>query len=87
MKFVPMADRNMSVAQIGNRIKMHTVLKGNQVTFETGVKDPGMKLDCLKEKTIGNVILEIMTPDKKNPLFQHFKHDWYHDINIILYSL
>ena len=41
MKFVPMADRNMSkenMTKIGNRIKMHTVMKGNQVTSETGVK-------------------------------------------------
>ena len=72
MKFVPMVDRNVSkenMTKIGNHIKMHTLVKGNQVTFKTGVKDPDMKLDCLKGKTVGELILEIMAPDKKNPLF------------------
>ena len=72
MKFVPMADRNMSkdnVDKIGNRIKMHTAMKGNQVTFDTNIKDPDMTLECLKGQTIGEAVLGIMTPDKKNPLF------------------
>ena len=90
MKFVPMADRNMSkdnVTKIGNRIKMHTTMKGNQVTFETNIKDPDMTLECLKGQTVGEAILGIMTPDNKNPLFRHFKHDWYRDIYKTTYSL
>ena len=90
MKFVPMADRNMSkdnVTKIGNRIKMHTTMKGNQVTFETNIKDPDMTLECLKGQTVGEAVLGIMTPDNKNPLFRHFKHDWYRDINKKTYSL
>lgn len=90
MKFVPMADSKMSkdnVDKIGNRIKMHTTLKGNQVTFDTTIKDPDMKLDCFQGQTVGEAILGIMTPDNKNPLFRHFKTDWYRDIYKTTYSL
>ena len=90
MKFVPMADRNMSsdnVKKIGNRIKMHTTMKGNQVTFDTNLKDPDMMLECLKGQTVGEAVLGIMTPDNKNPLFRHFKQDWYRDISKKTYSL
>ena len=62
-------------------------MKGNQVTFDTNIKDPDMTLKCWKGQTIGEAILEIMTPDKKNLLFCHFKHDWYSDINKTSYSL
>ena len=67
MKFVPMADRNMSkdnVEEIGNQIKMHTVMKGNQVTFDTNIKDPDMTLECLKGQMIGEATFGIMTLDK-----------------------
>ena len=75
MKFVPMADRNMSkdnVAKIGNHIKMHTTMKGNQVTFNTNIKDPDMTLECFKGQTVGEAILGIMTPDNKKPPFSAF---------------
>ena len=61
-----------NVEKIGNGIKMHTVMKGNQVTFDANIKDPDMTLECLKGQTIGEAILSIMTPDKENLLFCHF---------------
>ena len=90
MKFVPMAHRNMSKAnvnKIGKRIKMHTVMKGHQVTFDTTITDPDMELECLKGQTVGEAILNIMTLDNKNPLFRHFKQDWYRDITRRTFSL
>lgn len=90
MKFVPLADRNMSTAnkqKISTRLRMHTTMKGNQVIFPTAIKDPDMTLECLEGKTVGEAVLQIMTKDKKNPLFRHFKKDWHRDIAEKSFSL
>ena len=82
MKFVPLADCNMSAAnkkKISTRQRIHTIMKGNQITSPTLIEDPEMTLECLEGKTVGKVILQIMTKDKgqRNPLFWHFKKDWH----------
>ena len=90
MKFVPHAESNMSDAnkeKIGRRIQAHTMMKANGITFETDIKDPNMKLQCLKGKTFGETILGIMTEDKKNPVFRHFQKDWTFDLHENRYSL
>ena len=46
-----------------------------------------MTLECLQGQTIGEAVLGIMTLDNKNPLFRHFKQDWYRDITRKTYSL
>ena len=51
---------------------MHTTMEGNAKVLRTTIKDPDMQLDYLKEKTLGEAILAIMTPDKTNPIFRHF---------------
>ena len=64
MKFVPHAENNMSDAnkeKIGCIIQAHTMMKANRITFKTDIKDPNMKLGCLKGKTLGETILAIMT--------------------------
>ena len=83
MKFVPLIDRNMSAAnkqKIGDRLTMHTAMKGNAGTTQTDLKDPNMRLECLKGKSIGEVILKIMMPDNKDPVFCHVQKDWHPDI-------
>ena len=53
MKFVPHAENNMSEAnkeKIGRRIQAHTMMKANRITFEMDIKDPDMKLGCLRGK-------------------------------------
>ena len=90
MKFVPLADRKMSAAnkeKISTRLRMHTSMKGNQVTLPNLIKDPDMTMDCLEGKMVGEAILQIMTKDKKNPLFRHFKKDWHRDIDEKSFSL
>ena len=79
MKFVPCAENRMSDSnktKIGRRLIMHTTMKGNAKVLRTTVTDPDMRLECLKEKTLGETILAIMTPDKTNPIFRHFQEDW-----------
>ena len=66
---------------------MHTTMKGNAGTIQTDLKDPNMKLDCLEGKSIGEVILEIMMPDKKDPVFCHVQKDWHPDMATKNYSL
>ena len=55
MKFISHLERNMidsNKAKNGRRAKMHTTMKGNFVMFTMDIKDPTMKLDCFKEKTV-----------------------------------
>ena len=60
---------------------MHTTMKGNAKVIRTTVSDPDMRLECLKDKTSGETILAIMTPDKMNPTFRHFQADWRPHVN------
>ena len=72
MKFVPHAENNMSAKnreKIGERIKMHTVMKRHLVSYDLDIIDPDMELECLEGRTIGEAILKIMTKDNKNPVF------------------
>ena len=64
-------------------------MKGNQITSPTLIEDPEMTLECLEGKTVGKVILQIMTKDKgqRNPLFWHFKKDWHWNIEDQSFSL
>ena len=62
-------------------------MKGNQITFTTTIKDPVIKLDCLKREKIEETVLSIMTKYKRNPLFYNFKADWQKDIKEKSYSL
>ena len=90
MKFVPQAERNMSAAnkqKIGDRLTMHTTMKGQSGTIKTDLKDPNLRPDCLEGKSIGEVILEIMMPDNKDPVFRHVQKDWHPDIDRNNYSL
>ena len=84
MKFVPHAENNMSDVnkeKIGRRVQAHTMMKGGSITFTLDIKDPNMKLSCLKGKSLGETILGIMTKDKKNPVFRHFQKAWTFDIH------
>ena len=90
MKFVPQAEKNMSESnsqKIEKRLTMHTTMKGNASVVPTEIKDPNMKLECLGDKSIGETILEIMMPDRKDPVFRHFQKDWHPDIERRNYSL
>ena len=90
MKFVPQLERNLSESnkqKIAKRLEMHTTMKGNSKTIRTDIKDPNMKIACLNGKSIGEEILEIMMPDKKDPVFRHFRKDWHPDINRRDFSL
>ena len=90
MKFVPQSEKNMSAAnkqKIGQRLKMHTTMKSNTGTIQTDLKDPNMKPECLKGKSIGEAILNIMMPDEKDPVFRHVQKDWHPDVKTKNYSL
>ena len=90
MKFVPHAENNMSSKnreKIGERIKMHTIMKRNLVSYDLDITDPDMELECLEGKTIGEAILQIMTTDKKNPVFRHFQHKWHPDPMVQEYKI
>ena len=90
MKFVPHAENNMSATnreKIGERIKMHTVMKQNLVAYDLDIIDPDMKLECLEGLTIGEAILKIMTNNNKNLVFRHFQHKWHPDPMIKEYKL
>ena len=84
MKFVPCADNRMldlNKTKNGRRVIMHTTMKGNAKVLRMTVKDPDVRLKCLKEKTLGEAILAIMTPDKTNQIFRHFQEDWRPHVN------
>ena len=90
MKFIPHAENNMSAKnreKIGERIKMHMVMKRNLVAYDLDIIDPDMELECLDGLTIGEAILKIMTKDNKNPVFRHFQHKWHPDPMIKEYKL
>ena len=90
MKFVPHAENNMSAnnrEKIGERIKMHTVMKRHLVSYDLDITDPDMEMECLEGKSIGEAILKIMTKDNKNPVFRHFQHKWHPDPMVQEYRL
>ena len=90
MKFVPHTENNMSAKnreKIGERIKMHMLMKRNLEVYDLDISDPNMELECLEGITIGEAILKIMTKDNNNPVFRHFQHKWHPDPMIKEYRL
>lgn len=76
MKFVPQLEKNLSESnkqKISKRLEMHTTMKGNSNVIQMDIKDPNMKIACLNGKSIGEVILDIMMPDKKIPFSDTFR--------------
>ena len=90
MNFFPHTEKNISAKnreKIGERIKIHTVMKRNLEVYDLDITDPDMELECLEGITIGEAILKIMTKDNKNPVFRHFQHKWHPDPMINEYRL
>ena len=60
MKFVPCVENRMSDSnktKIGRWLILHTTKKGNAKVLRMTIKDPAMKLECRKGKTLGEAIL------------------------------
>lgn len=69
---------------INKRMALHIQMKWSNQTIESSIKNPGMKLDCLEGKSIGQAILEYEQEidGQSEPYFRHFSKVWNRDPTI-----
>ena len=66
---------------INRRMALHIQMKWSNQTLETSIRNPGLKLQCLEGKSIGQAILEheIEVDGQHEPYFRHFAKVWNRD--------
>ena len=60
------------------RVRLQIQMNWSKQLMDTQIRDPGEKLDCLNNKTIGEAILacECNVGNQTEPHFRHFSHKW-----------
>ena len=66
---------------INRRMALHIQMKWTNQMIDTTIKNPGLKLPCLKDKSIGHILLEYEheSDGQKEPYFRHFSKVWNRD--------
>ena len=74
---------------INKRMALHIQMKWSNHTIESNIKNPGIKLECLKGQSIGQAILayELETDGQSEPYFRHFSKVWHRDPTVEKWEL